>query len=343
MKIKKWQMAVLLTAALATAFSCKKEDDEDSKSYLSGTLTFKADPYVEIGSTVTYTPSEITAPDGENVGYYWAISSLTEANDTTLTLDGAYKFDKEGSFKFTYGDTLGTFKVSCYAYSDSEKYYSSSKSVNVTVVKTGINGSIPTEILPTDNIFKDERDGFQYAYGKIGPYSWLKPNLGWGSQEEVGVGFAGSDVMSYVMGRFYNWNEALTACPDGWRLPTEEEWMESAQALSSETLVKMERWPGIAGDLIGYTKFNDTYELWEFWPEVKVTNKTGFSAISAGYCVNRKDFESLYDKAVFWTATEDPGDPSKGVYRYLAAGKPDIYVGSSDKENFYANVRCIRD
>jgi uncharacterized protein (TIGR02145 family) len=96
----------------------------------------------------------------------------------------------------------------------------------------------------------DTRDGHQYATVPIGDQVWMAENMAYlpsvnklqdGSEDEGhedelfyyvndfdAVNVAAAKETSYYKqyGVLYNWNAAKTACPDGWHLPSDEEWME---------------------------------------------------------------------------------------------------------------------
>ena len=83
--------------------------------------------------------------------------------------------------------------------------------------------------------------------------------------------------------------------------------------------------------------------MWEFWPKVKITNKSGLGVIPVGYASDRGDsyrYVGLNDYAAFWTADTKE---TNGVYRYVYVSNPDVLVGYGDQESFLASVRCVKD
>ena len=86
--------------------------------------------------------------------------------------------------------------------------------------------------------------------------------------------------------------------------------------------------------------------MWEYWPAVKITNSTGFSAIPTGYCTTSSagvDGRDDYNYAVYWTADDkDVEGESFGLYRMIYVDKPDLMLGSNHKTVFYATVRCVQ-
>ena len=80
----------------------------------------------------------------------------------------------------------------------------------------------------------------------------------------------------------------------------------------------------------GNAYFNSN-RMWEYWPAVKITNSTGFSAIPTGYCTTSStgvDGRDDFNYAVYWTAEdEDVDGESFGLYRMIYVEKPDLMLG----------------
>ena len=73
--------------------------------------------------------------------------------------------------------------------------------------------------------FKDSRDGKYYKYAYIGSTRWMAENLNYGN-DSLGKCFWDDDENCSEYGRFYTYEESRTVCPDGWRLPTENDFSE---------------------------------------------------------------------------------------------------------------------
>ena len=84
--------------------------------------------------------------------------------------------------------------------------------------------------------------------------------------------------------------------------------------------------------------------LWEYWPQVKITNNKWLSAIPSGYAVKGDyyQFSGFMQYAAFWTADSDPADATKALYRYINVNQPEVYTASADKATFAASVRCVK-
>lgn len=247
-----------------------------------------------------------------------------------------------GAYKLTVRDTICTATLTCTAFA--KGYSNKSYSRTITVVDPSMNGSILFDGIEINaRKFKDERDGKLYFYKKIGDREWFSRNLAW---KGAGLSFQNCEVMDAIYGRYYTWTEAQTACPAGWRVPSDEDWFSLAQAAEYKGEAKDGSFMGIAGALMVNAYFNNT-RMWEYCPEVKITNKAGFSAIPTGYGTKASSasFTGDFEYAVYWSsesvATE--GEESTGVYRMIYWQKPDVIRAAVDKTNFIAPVRCVRN
>lgn len=96
---------------------------------------------------------------------------------------------------------------------------------------------------PPSGTITDSRDGRQYHWIRIGEQKWLTENMAFGLKEsypkcelcDVNDGTANNEDITkhdYIenYGRLYPWESALSVCPDGWRLPTIEEWQQAIEA-----------------------------------------------------------------------------------------------------------------
>ena len=324
---RKTLIHLLAACLLVVTFlsGCKKKDETEVLPSLDGSLYFVMKPYLRVGDEVTLKPLGLTHPDGKGIGYYWIITSIDpEKRDTTKKENENVSPDKH----FTIGEDLsGLYLATCSAYASG--YYSTTNSVKFYVVNPLLGKSITgTGISEEDaHITSDaERAGEgDYYTISIGGLTWMRNNL---ANTSCGAPYADCEVMSYPLGRFYTWEEAQTACPEGWRLPTDSEWASLGT---------------VAGDLMA-----DAYlfeeKLWEYWPQVKITNSTGMGIIPAGYAVisDHSQFSGLCDYAAFWTADSDPHDAEKALYRYINVNDPVVFTGSADKKSFGASVRCVK-
>lgn len=337
MRLVRYILPVICLAGIL-ATSCKKDEEKTEKS-LKGGITIDIPTYVRPGDVLTFIPDSTTT--GDNVytnvrrlsddpgplGYAVSIVSFSVV-DTLVRPDGTPV--GSGIYKFTVPDTLLTFEISFRAFA--EGYYSVSASRGTTIVKPGLDGKGSltgfkySEGAPT---MTDPRDGRTYFTTEAGGKTWMRSNLAYFEKDAKGYTFGmprdGSEAIEEIFGGYYTWEEAKKACPAGWRVPTEADW----DALGT-----------VAGDLIADIRFNGN-EFWEFWPEVKITDKTGLSIIPGGYASVDKDdysFKGTSSYALFWS---DKG--GEGYSRYIYASEPDVKSDFHPGDNFAANLRCVKE
>ena len=340
MKFRPRSIFVIASIALALC-ACKKE--EETKEYMNGTLLFKNDipQFVKPGEKFQTEASGITAPDGTPVAYYFS-STASSRRDTVRTAPFKYTF--------TVPDTLGTFSLSCTAFAveSSSKYYVSSASTSFVVVDDNPDpesGSVTGWKVRTDESM-ETLYGRDYYVVDAGGSMWTRYNLcrvdyDASGKAVFGRPFAGCKAMQNVLGGFYTWEEAQKACPGGWHLPSEAEWVALLKASGApDSLQPFEDSPCGAGKLMVNASFNGNL-MWDYYRDVKITDAS-ISLMPAGFAlvgVAGYEFTGFGDFAVVWTSDEFDG---KGVYRYINEQSDCVYVGMAEKTRFAASVRCVR-
>ena len=327
--------------ALILATSCKKEEETALPS-LTGSLNITGVPaYVSPQDEVTFKINRITHPEGGNIGYAY---SITEGYMTTKdTLDAGemtftYKFCDRKNFS---KDTLRTVTVSAYAFADG--YYTTySSSYPVTIVKGGVgkDASIQGIEAGTTEVI----DGITYYTCTVNGKTWLSRNL---VRENVGIPYLNCDAMLDVFGSYMTYEQAQTACPKGYALPDDRQFLELVLDEVYEDKI-LKDIPGVAGQLMANARFNNE-EMWPYWSESNIINSTCFSAIPAGYANIYErdgkyvgDFDGAGSYAAFWLDDTDPVDNDKAFCRFIVANSNDLKFTSHDKKSFGAAVRCIK-
>lgn len=335
---------LFIIAALVLAVSaCEKDEETASIPSLNGALTFSVPEYVAPLQTVTMTPKGVKHPDGEELGYYWKVTPTMTKYDTTRFSNGldSSKPDgkpSDGSFTHTFSDTLKTYTV--YAGAFAKGYSTSSAMREVKVVKGGLDGSIKNTGIKASEP-KVTAQGVDYYYTTIGNLDWLRSNL---AAPASGVAYKNAEVMSDVFGRYYTFDEALTACPDGWRLPTDAEWVAmAAEFTESKDITSYGPVEGVAAALMADVTFNGN-EMWQYYPTVgDISNVSGLAFIPSGYVVAGKNFSGLNEYAVFWTADVVEEEPDMAYYRYLVCDQSELFASKGSRNSFGASVRCVRE
>lgn len=336
MNFKKY-MALIL-AATALLAGCK--DEEETTPTLSGSVTFDYLPaYVKMGDSFEISVSGVYKGNGKSasdslVGYrvydpIRAVYDTLRHENENVPATGTFTISK---------DTTGTFTLSVYAFA--KGYYGASQTCTFTVVNPSLDtlkGSITGHPLGYDatTSFVDARDLSLYYASSLSTGGWMLQNLAWSG---AGYPFYDCEAMSYISGRYYNWDEAMIACPEGWKLPSDADFVALAgSGAAGETI------SGAAGRLKCDASFNGVH-LWTYQNyRITLTNETLFTALPWGYLTvsaGAHSFTSPGESAVFWTC--DQHDADTAFARYIKLESNDILVQAMDKKSFYASVRCIK-
>jgi uncharacterized protein (TIGR02145 family)/uncharacterized repeat protein (TIGR02543 family) len=202
---------------------------------------------------------------------------------------------------------------------------SASVTVTANFTQTGILG---------EGTFTDMRDNKTYRYVVIGigGPTWMAENLNYETSSGSWC-YDGSADNCAKYGRLYDWNTAMSVCPNGWHLPSRDEWV---------TLAKTAGGTGMYGD--GGTA-GEKLKSKSGWNITGVggngTDDYGFSALPGGYRNYFGNFYNAGDNGYWWTATEDWG--GSAYYRVMSSYGDDVGESSGNKSNGDSSVRCVRD
>ena len=186
-------------------------------------------------------------------------------------------------------------------------------------VFTGCNED--TEICDICESMTDPHDGRVYKTIKIGNQTWTAENMdvlmddSWCYEDKL------ENCKKY--GRLYKWDAAKAACPEGWRLPSKEDFEELFSVVGSQS---------IAGKKL------KSKAGWK-----KSGNGEGgffFKALPGGIRLDEGKFLNEGNYAYFWTSTEF-GEGS-AYNMYLDQGSGSAFVYDDFKFNG-RSVRCVKN
>jgi len=189
--------------------------------------------------------------------------------------------------------------------------------------------------------FTDIRDGNVYNWVKIGNQIWMAENLrylprvvGPGTSSETTpyyyvYGYDGTSVAAAkaranykTYGVLYNWKAACNSCPDGWHLPSDAEWAELVQFVSTT---------GNSGLVLRSTS--------GWYGNSNGTDDYVFTALLGGYR-SSGSFYDIGEDCYWWSATErdEAIVLCPGIVSHFS------YVDGYLKYKYYGlSVRCVRD
>jgi uncharacterized protein (TIGR02145 family) len=180
-------------------------------------------------------------------------------------------------------------------------------------------------------------EGQTYNTVLIGNQCWFKENLNY----EAGNSWCYNNNPSNcdIYGRLYNWATALTVCPDGWHLPSDNEWKILEGTVDSQYPVGDPEW-NKEGVYRGFDAGKNLKSISGWYNNGNGTDLYGFSALPGGYRYQWGGFGTLGQIGNFWTSN-DCGSYA-AFYRKLSF--PHTGVGRIfDDWNKGYSVRCVRD
>jgi len=144
--------------------------------------------------------------------------------------------------------------------------------------------------------FTDSRDGKTYKIAKIGTQTWMSQNLDYAGEDgDIGTCQDNDPKNCQKYGRLYSWESAMLACPDGWHLPSDEEW---------QTLAAFAGGREIAGQKL---KARNGWGKWDCeWTSVDDRGRTkkNSKCNSDNYGFSALPSSSKNTYSDWWTATE---------------------------------------
>jgi uncharacterized protein (TIGR02145 family) len=146
----------------------------------------------------------------------------------------------------------------------------------------------------------------------IGTQVWMTKNM----NIDAGENHCYKDLMENCekFGRLYDWETALIICPEGFRLPTDEDWTR----LTTE----------VGGlNVAGY--------------KLMMGGESGFNALLGGNYNGFSDiFSYQFRQGYYWTST--PFSETAAWMRHFESEKTNINRSTVAK-HYYFSVRCIKE
>jgi len=181
-----------------------------------------------------------------------------------------------------------------------------------------------------------------YRTVRIGDLTWMAENLNFKTGNSWCYNLNESYCQKY--GRLYDWNDAMQACPAGWRLPDDDDWrnliLDAGYDKANENLKSKTGWRN-------FIDFD--YGIF-FWQHEKIrsgsgTDEFGFSALPGGgrYHHRNGGFEHARYWGCWWSATEIDADTASvhKIHGYRLDGYGPVPVNISKRDGL--SVRCVRD
>ena len=308
------------------------------------------------------------------------ISDITEFTDSTANVDGSVLRDRGTTVtergmcwsadenptlddnKTVDGMGRGSFKSSLTGLTPNTTYYIRAYATNSDGTGYSKPKRITTSGSPDGGTFN--YGGKTYHFMPIGPQIWMTDNMAfvpdgdlenryYSSEEPIYQvpDYSGRDAAKFkstvyykTFGALYNWPAAIKVCPQGWHLPSKEDWIVLEQHLgkiesgsdSRITKSAIEAANKLIKPGSGYWLNQDNI----------FTNSTGFNALSGGFIRNTGSSEGFGTSAYFWSSSEFDNDQA-GVQVLSPrhdGNRDNIYFRSSySSKSYYYSVRCLKN
>lgn len=218
-------------------------------------------------------------------------------------------------------------------------------------------------------------DGNVYNTVQIGEQCWMKENLRtthYANGDGVTVGNLNnsSDTVPYrlapnnnetnvpIYGYLYNWSAVMHGaassetnpsgvigiCPNGWHVPSEAEWLELKNYVSSQNQYSCSgNNQYIAKALASNTSdWTNSSNLCAVGNMPSSNNTTGFTALPSGFFDSYYSLFDIFSTASFWSATETNPSGVHHVHAEIDNTSPDVSIrhnGGRINDGF--SVRCL--
>lgn len=155
-------------------------------------------------------------------------------------------------------------------------------------------------------------------------------------------------------GKLYNWyavDDPRNVCPDGWHVPSDEDWIEMEMFLGmpEDEAYSLQGSRGEDENVGGKLKSTNIWEP----PNKGATNETGFSALPSGIRWSQSQFVSFGGSAYFWVADEFNNPHTEEVvmkpmirdflYIYNSIFRYVWDHGLDSPKSTGMSIRCVRD
>ncbi len=218
-------------------------------------------------------------------------------------------------------------------------------------------------------------DNNVYQTVQIGNQCWMKENLRttrYADGTSISLGSSTSTSTPYryypncdsnnvnIYGYLYNWFAIMNnspsstnnpsnvqgICPNSWHVPSNAEWTQLTDYVSSQTQFLCNTPTNISKSLASNTGWSNSSNTCAVGNNQSSNNATGFTAFPAGYYCST-GCQSFGRYASFWTSTENGSEisfPISGVYNpYMNYNNGYVWNSTPDVKSSGNSIRCVKD
>lgn len=269
---------LLFISLIVTEYSCSYLEEIENQIPTCTITNPENDDEIEQGETVTISvDAEDIDGDITEVRFYIDGSGVGSSNSFPYN----YEWD-------TSSEYLGDHIIKVKAMDNDGGSISDEITISIS---TGGSGG--------DDTFTDVRDGKEYKTVTIGNQIWFAENLNYETTNSWW--YDNSSANGDVYGCLYTWEAALTACPGGWSLPSDDEWQTLEMALGMSQS---------EADGTGYRGTDEGEQMKStsgWYNNGNGTNSSGLNALPGGARSSSGSFNRLGSRGYWWSSTENSG------------------------------------
>jgi len=351
---------VNITETYSPGYSIRCIKDADLSASIPSLVLNQVGPTTENAVDLS---AEITDIGGDNIVLRGFVISSTPSPE--LESCESYKLIE---------DQLLEYAATLQGFSPNSTYYIRAFAENNVGIGYSNEIEINTLAFSDCGELVDSRDGKTYKTSLIGEQCWMSenlkylpsingPNSDWSTNEPAYTVYDYTDEANSILdaeateyynayGVLYNWASAPNACPDGWHLPTINEWdvlisyLEQTYDLINESNSACQ---GVAHTLVSCRSLNSLIDCYcqvvehPYWnygvSDDCRSDWFGFSVLPSGTRSYNGTYSNMGSSTGFWIVG-DTTDYNASI----------IFFGSSDNINLYhqnkrngSPIRCIKD
>lgn len=204
------------------------------------------------------------------------------------------------------------------------------------------NDTAPRVVPDAEGDFTDVRDGSTYRWVRYGNLEWMAENVRIKVSEgtcqiysetqlttEERVEQEAKNVQRY--GYLYDYEAAESAVPEGWRIPTDEDWQDLERIMGvAENELAASAWRGkYAGEILQQKE-----GMW--------LRPGGFMDYDADALVNPYTPNYIGFYGFFWTSTRDTSKENAMIYRQIRYNSSEMGRFSTLPQKMMS-LRCVRN
>lgn len=310
------------------------------------------------GNEISFTtlPTElpiITTTTITNIASASAVSggNITSGGSSIITARGVVWSTSQNptvalATKTTDGLSVGSFSSNLYALALNTTYFVRAYATNSFGTSYGNELSFTTILYYTKGNGVTDVEGNQYPTIIINGKEWMQKNLNVSKYRngdpikkitDVNTGMEGNwgyynndSANGNTYGKLYNWyaiNDARGLAPQGWHIPSKQEWVDLRTFIGSgDSAIKMKE-----TGRIHWLNNHLAYEL----------NSSGFTALPGGnISYQNAGFSNINYASFWWSSTSSS---SSDIWYALIGSNDFMEMNENGNRNGSNSVRCVKD